>query len=347
MRIRAGIASFGMSGRIFHAPFLEAHPGYELAAIVERHKDESRAHYPQARLYRSFEEMLADGSIQLVVVNTPVQLHLAHTRAALLAGKHVITEKPFTVTAQEAIELEQLAGEKGLSLTVYQNRRYDGDYLAVQEVLNKGWLGELKEAEVRFDRYRPAASGKLHKEADLPGAGTLHDLGAHLIDQALQLFGWPEAVFADIRTLRAGLGSNDYFELLLYYPGLRVRLKSTMLARETYPAYILHGTLGSFLQERTDRQEEELGAGRKPTQDSWCPGPSSPDGLLHTEIGGQLIRRPTTSSPGNYMGFYDDVYEMLASKGRNPVPAAQAVQTMRIIEAALQSAEEKKLIPLG
>lgn len=345
-KIRTGIASFGMSGKIFHAPFLQAHPAYELAAIVERHRNDSRELYPETTLYRSVEEMLADDSLELIIVNTPVQLHVEHTSAALRAGKQVVTEKPFTVTAEEARALDRLAAEKGLNLVVYQNRRYDGDYLAVKKVVEEKILGNIVEAELRYDRYRPEASGKQHKEGNLPGSGTLHDLGAHLADQALQLFGRPEKIFADLRTLRSGVNANDYFEILLYYPGLRVRLKSTMLARESYPAYIFHGTEGSFFQQRSDRQEDLLAAGVSPSVENWCPAPQTPDGLLHTRIGNDIIRKETTSSPGNYMGFYNDLYKTLREQAPNPVPASQAVLTMELLEAAGKSAAQERVVGL-
>lgn len=345
-KIRTGIASFGMSGKIFHAPFLQAHPAYELAAIVERHRNDSRELYPETTLYRSVEEMLADDSLELIIVNTPVQLHVEHTSAALRAGKQVVTEKPFTVTAEEARALDRLAAEKGLNLVVYQNRRYDGDYLAVKKVVEEKILGNIVEAELRYDRYRPEASGKQHKEGNLPGSGTLHDLGAHLADQALQLFGRPEKIFADLRTLRSGVNANDYFEILLYYPDLRVRLKSTMLARESYPAYIFHGTEGSFFQQRSDRQEDLLAAGVSPSVENWCPAPQTPDGLLHTRIGNDIIRKETTSSPGNYMGFYNDLYKTLREQAPNPVPASQAVLTMELLEAAGKSAVQERVVGL-
>ena len=282
--IRTGICSFGMSGKLFHAPFIQSHPGYELSAIAERNKSESRQKYPASKLYRSFEELISDSDIQLIVVNTPVQTHFEYTKLALQSGKAVVVEKPFTVTVAEAEELDSLAKEKNVFLSVYQNRRYDGDYWSIKKVVEEKLLGELKEVEMRFDRYRPSFGGKQHKEGSLPGAGSLHDLGAHLVDQALQLFGWPEKLFADVRILRNDVDANDYFEVLLYYPGLRVRLKSTVIARESSYAYILHGMKGSFLQQRSDMQEEQLLAGTVPSLASWCPPPTAPDGLLHTEL---------------------------------------------------------------
>lgn len=335
-----------MSGKLFHAPFIEAHPGYELSAIVERHRDESRERYPKARLYRSVEELCADDSLQLIVVNTPTHLHFTQAKMVLEAGKHLLIEKPFTITVQEAEELAALAEKNNCFLSVYQNRRYDGDYKAVKDVLQQGLLGEIREAEIRYDRYRPVYGGKPHKEGELPGAGILYDLSPHLVDQAIRLFGFPKAVFADLWKMREDVVPPDYFEMLFYYDNMRVRLKATCIARESTYAYVIHGMKGSFLQQRSDLQELQLQAGVIPSLESWCPPPASPDGLLHTEINGEIIRRETTSAPGNYMGYYEDVYKALTGQGPNPVPAADGIQNMRIIEAALESAQSGKLVEL-
>lgn len=342
--IKVGVCSFGMSGQLFHAPFIQAHPGYELSAIVERHKNDSKEKYPDAKLYRSVEELCADKDLQLIVVNTPTHLHYEQGKMVLQSGKHLVIEKPFTITAKEAEELSALAGKNNLFLSVYQNRRYDGDYHAVKNVLQQNLLGEIKEVEIRFDRYRPAPSGKLHKEGDMPGAGILYDLSPHLVDQTIQLFGFPNAVFADLIKMRDDVAVPDYFEILFYYNTLRVRLKATCIARESTYAYTLHGMKGSFLQQRSDMQEQQLLAGLKPSLENWCPPPSAPDGLLHTEINGEVVRTATTSSPGNYMGYYDDVYKALTGQGPNPVPATDAIMNMRIIEAALESMKEGRII---
>ncbi|MFT4093334.1 MAG: Gfo/Idh/MocA family oxidoreductase [Niabella sp.] len=345
--INTGIASYGMSGKLFHAPFLQAHPGYNLMAIVERHKEASRQKYPGAKLYRSFEELIADPEISLVVVNTPVQTHYEYATAALHAGKNVIVEKPFTVNAAEAQALAVLAKEKGLLLSVYQNRRYDGDYKAVKEVVQENLLGEIKEAELRYDRYRPGHSGKDHKEGDKPGAGNLHDLGAHLIDQAIQLFGFPESVFADVFAMRENMIANDYFEVLLYYPDpFRVRVKGTVFAREPYYAYIIQGANGTFMQQRSDLQEVRLLADEMPATGTWIPTPAGFDGILHTTINGEPVRKETRSEMGNYMNYYEAIYQALVHGGPNPVPATDAVLTMKIIDAALQSSKEKRVISL-
>lgn len=343
---KSGICSYGMSGKLFHAPFLDAHPGFELSAVVERNQHDSAARYPQAKLYRSVQELCADKDIQLIVVNTPTHLHYEQAKLVLQSGKNMVIEKPFSITVKEAEELTSLAEKNSLFISVYQNRRYDGDYRAVKEVLEKGLLGELREAEIRFNRYRPSFSGKQHKEGDMPGAGILYDLSPHLVDQAIQLFGFPEAVFADIWKMRDDVVAQDYFEILFYYNKLRVRLKATCIARESTYGYVLHGMKGSFLQQRSDMQEQQLQLGVKPSLETWCPAPAKPDGLLHTEINGEVIRKETTSAAGNYMGYYDDVYKALSGTGPNPVPAADGIRNMRIIEAALQSVAEGKVVTL-
>lgn len=344
--IKAGICSYGMSGKLFHAPFIKNHPGFELVGIVERHNNTSSDKYPQSKIYRSIEELIADETIELIVVNTPTHLHFENAIAALRAGKNLIVEKPFAVSVQQVEEIAALAKEKNLFLSIYQNRRYDGDYRAVKDVIDKNLLGELREVEIRYDRFRPAASGKPHKEGDLPGAGIIYDLSPHLVDQALQLFGWPDAISGDVWKMREDVMANDYFEIIFYYPKMRVRLIASCIVREALPSYKLHGTKGSFIQQRSDLQEIKLNEGIVPSLESWCPPPSQPDGLLHTEINGVEVRKELTSTPGNYMGYYDDVYKAISGQAPNPVPAEDGIKTVRIIEAALNSSARGKVIRL-
>jgi scyllo-inositol 2-dehydrogenase (NADP+) len=344
--VKTGLCSYGMSGKLFHAPFIQNHPGYELAAIVERSKNDSRERYPKSKLYRSIDELLADNSIQLIIINTPTHLHFENAKAALMAGKNIVVEKPFSVTVKECEEINEMAKRKNLFLSIYQNRRYDGDYHSVKDILEKRLLGDLREVEIRYDRYRPVGAGKAHKEGDLPGAGIIYDLSPHLIDQALQLFGWPQSLFADVWKMRDDVKAKDYYEILLYYPKLRVRLMATCIAREPLPSYILHGMKGSFIQQRSDLQEQQLNEGATPSLESWCRPPTQPDGLLHTEIDGKVIRKELTSTPGNYMGYYDDVYKALTGKAPNPVPAEDGIKTIKIIETALQSAVEGRIVSL-
>ena len=216
--INTALCSFGMSGWVFHAPFIAADPHFKLYAVWERSKNLAEQKYPGIKTYRTLEDMLADNAVELVIVNTPNVTHYEYAKKALLAGKHVVVEKPFTVTVAEAQELIELAQHQNKKISVYQNRRYDSDYRTIKKVLDEKLLGKLVEAEFHFDRYNEELSPKQHKEIPQQGTGILYDLGSHLIDQALQLFGMPDSVFADIRVVRPISKVDDYFDLLLYYP---------------------------------------------------------------------------------------------------------------------------------
>lgn len=346
--VKTGLCAFGMSGKIFHAPFLKEHPGFFLSAVVERSKEDSKEKYPEAAIYRSVEEMLQQADIELVVVNTPVQTHFEYARMALEAGKNVIVEKPFTVNVAEAEELVRLAEEKSLFLSVYQNRRFDRDYLQVQKIMNEGKLGSIKEAEIRFDRFRTEPSGKAHKEnPDATGSGSLHDLGSHLIDQATQYFGFPEKLFADVFSMKGRDFANDYFEIILFYPNeLRVRLKSSVFTKEAHYAYAIHGEKGSFLQERTDNQENELGGGAVPEYGKdWTQPLQEPDGILNfLNENKEPERILTFSEPGNYMNYYQQIYEFIVFGYALPSPAHEIIRNMKIIDAALESANTEKVV---
>lgn len=345
--INTALLSFGMSGVVFHAPFLLVHPGFNLYAVLERTKNLAREKYPDVKTYRSLEELLADDQVDLVIVNTPNYTHYEYTKKALLAGKHVVVEKPFTVTVAEAGELIELANQQNKKLSVYQNRRYDSDYKAIKKVVQEGWLGTIAEAEFHFDRYSENLSPKLHKETPGPGRGALYDLGSHLIDQALQLFGMPEAVFADIAIIRPVSQVDDYFEVLLYYPEKRVRLRCSYLVREPLPGYILHGSKGSFIKPRTNIQEQLLQAGHIPDTPDWGMEPESERGLLHTEKEGRIIREYIPSERGNYMDYYNGIYKAIREDQPVPVSAEEGRQVIRIIEAAFQSSEERRIIEVN
>ncbi len=341
--INVGLASFGMSGRVFHAPFIVNNPNFRLQAIVERHKNDSREEYPDSRLYRSYDELLTDDSIDLIVVNTPVQTHFEFAKKALELKKNVLVEKPFTVNAQQAEELHQISTTNNCFLSVYQNRRYDGDFLKVKEIVNSNVLGTLKEVEIRFDRFRTEISTKTHKEAAIEGAGTLHDLGAHLIDQSLQLFGFPKFIFADLGFFREHTQTNDYFELILFYENeFRVRLKSSTMAKEKGWEYILHGDKGSFLQKRFDCQEEALVKGIKPTTEKWLKTIVQPNGILHTTT----TKEETIAQHGNYMNFYEDLYKSMIYNEKNPATAQNGILTMKLIDKTLESFKEGRKIIL-
>jgi len=347
--VKTALCSFGMSGRVFHAPFLHLNPGFELYAVWERSKELSTAIYPYVKVYRNFEDILADKDIELVVVNTPNYTHYEYTKAVLNAGKHVVVEKPFTVTVEEGEELARLAEAKGLKLSVFQSRRYDSDSKTVQQIVDGGVLGHIVEAEIHYDRYTTALSPKVHKETPGPGRGLLYDLGSHLLDNVLQFFGKPAAVFADIGIIRPISKVDDYMELLLFYPAarnLRVRLKSSYLVREPIPAFSLYGDLGTFLKPKADPQEQRLLAGAMPEGPDWGVEPDSGKGLLHTEKDGKVIREYLPSLVGNYGEFYNQLYGAIRNNAPVPVTAEQAIEIIRIIDAAYKSNEEKRVISI-
>lgn len=346
--IRTALCSFGMSGKIFHAPFIHQNPGYQLYAVWERSKKTAADLYPGIISYDTYEDLLADPQIDLVVVNTPNVTHYDYTKRALLAGKHLVVEKPFTVTVAEAIELEDLAVKQDRILSVYQNRRFDSDIRTVRRIIEEGSLGQIVEAEIHYDRYNLVLSPKPHKEVAVQGTGVLYDLGPHLIDQALLLFGMPEAIFADIAKQRPGSQVDDYFELLLFYPQLRVRLKSGYVVMEPVPAYALHGTRGSFLKQRADPQEIKLTAGGQPGTDDWGLEDPAMAGLLHTNIDGQPKKITIRSERGNYGAFYEGLYDAIQSSLFEDkfVPASAGTNVIRIIEAAYRSRDEKRIVEL-
>jgi scyllo-inositol 2-dehydrogenase (NADP+) len=344
--INTALLSFGMSGWVFHAPFIDVHPGFNFHSVWERTKNNAVEKYPSVKTVRTLEEILNDPDVDLVVVNTPNSTHYDYAKKALQAGKHVLVEKPFTVTVNEAKELIELAANNKVTLTVYHNRRFDSDYRTIKKVVEQGLLGEIVEAEFHYDRYKEDISPKIHKETPGPGTGTLYDLGSHLIDQALQLFGMPEAVFADIQIMRTVSKVDDYFELLLICKKLRVRLKSSYLVREALPGYVLHGTKGSFIKAKTDVQENDLLSGIKPGTAGWGVEPDAQKGLLHTEINGEVVKKYVGSETGNYLDFYEGLYHAIREGKTAPVEATDALNVIRIIEAAFQSNAEKKVVNL-
>ncbi len=344
--IKTAILSFGMSGRVFHAPFIQLHPGFELVGILERTKSESLNFYPGIHIYRSIEEILHDASIELVVVNTPTSTHFDFTRKVLNARKHAVVEKAFTTTVSEAIILKDLAEKNNVKLSVFQNRRWDSDFKTVKKIVQEGWLGEIMEVEIHFDRFKDELSPKAHKETPAPGAGILNDLSPHLIDQAVHLFGKPLSVFADLRITRPGSQVDDYFEILLYYPMLRIRLKAGYQVKEPFASYVIHGRKGSFLKSRSDVQETLLMANQKPKLTDWGTEPELEQGLLHTEKDGKIIREKFPTLQGNYYDYYEGIYQAIRNNQPIQVSASDGILVMQIIEACFQSSAEGKLIHL-
>lgn len=344
-KIKTALLSYGMSGKVFHAPFIEFHDGFELVGSWERSKKLIQQDYPNVKSYATLEEVLQD-DIDLVIVNTPVETHFEYAKKVLFAGKHAVVEKAFTTTVAEAQELVNLAKEKGLKLSVFQNRRWDSDFKTVQQVVSDKVLGELVEAEFHFDRYNPLLSVKGHKETANSGAGILKDLGPHLIDQALYLFGMPKAVFADIRVTREHSLVDDCIDVLLYYSDFRVRLKAGFFVKEANPAYVIHGKKGSFLKPRGDVQEDELKLGKKPNRTTWGKEAPGYEGLLHTVIDDKTIKEKIPTLQGNYCDFFEGVYQSVINDKVEPVTAKEGLQVMQIIEAAIDSNTQGKVIVL-
>ncbi len=345
--IRTAICSFGMSGKVFHAPFLHANPGFTFYSVWEREKNLAVAIYPEVRTCRTLEELLGDPAVELVIVNTPNYTHYEYAKKALLAGKHVIVEKPFCVKEEEGKELIAVAAEKGVKLSSYQSRRFDSDFRTVRRVVEKGLLGSIVEAEIRYDRYTPLLSPKVHKETAGPGRGVVYDLGSHLIDQALQLFGDPESVWADIAITREHSQVDDYMELLLIYPDKRVRLRSGYFVREAPPAYMFFGRQGTFLKSRGDVQERYLLAGEPPTGADWGVEPESERGLLHTEKDGKVIREQVPTEKGDYGDYFAGIYRAIRQSKPLPVTAEEGTRIIRVIEKAYMSVKTNAVVPFG
>jgi scyllo-inositol 2-dehydrogenase (NADP+) len=346
-QINTALLSFGMSGRVFHAPFINLHKGFHLAGSWERSKKQIQEFYPGTHSYDSFEAILNDDSIDLVVVNTPVYSHFEYAAKALKAGKHVVVEKAFTSTVSEAEELKAIALEQNRQIAVFQNRRWDSDFSTVKQVIDSGVLGGINEMEIHFDRFNLQLSPKKHKEEPNPGAGIARDLGPHIIDQALYLFGMPEAVFADLRTTRPNSVVEDCLDILLYYPSFRVRIKGGYIVKEILPAYIVHGIKGSFLKSRADVQEANLQKGLLPDTLNWGTEPEEEQGLINYDKDGTTIREKIKTQQGNYLEFYNGVYNALTQKTPMPVTVDDGIRVMQIIEVAFKSSEEKKIIALS
>ncbi len=352
--IRVGLIGFGFAGRIFQSNVIEAVEGLELAAIVQRSGSEAATAFPHARIVPSVDALLEDASIQLVVVATPNASHLPIARQCLLADRDVVIDKPFALSSGEAAELIQLARGRRRLLSVYQNRRWDGDFLTVRKLLDGDRLGRLINFESHYDRYRLAPRLHAWREDGSPGGGVLFDLGAHLVDQALVLFGVPQTVWASVRVEREGARSDDAFDLYLHYPpsltesssstqsgpvpsGLGVWLRATCLARAPGARFTLNGTLGTFRKFGIDPQEAHLLAGDMFSSKPW--GVESPEhwGTLTTDEGGEPVSTRIPTEPGDYRGYYINVRDALHGNAALEVTPLQAWSTMRTLEMALES----------
>ncbi len=341
--IRTGLVSFGISSKTFHAPFLTTLPEFTLNAVVERSSDQAKEKYPWVKTYRDIESLLDDADIELVVITSPNETHFPYAKAALEAGKHAVVEKPFTNIAEEARYLVELSEKHNRICSVYHNRRYVADFHTMKDILDRQLLGELHTFTAHYDRYRPdPRTYGLWREKPQPGSGVLYDLGSHLIDQSLVLFGTPHHILADIRRQKPYSQVDDYFDIQLDYGFLKVTLHSSMLVREMGPRYQLHGTKGSFIKSGEDPQEERLKAGELPTGSGWCHEPEEQYGLIHTEINGQVIRQKLTSLKGDFGDYYRNLYKAIRLGEPVTETPAQGYNVIRMIELAFESSEKKQ-----
>ncbi|HEY0895555.1 MAG TPA: Gfo/Idh/MocA family oxidoreductase [Sphingobacteriaceae bacterium] len=332
--IISGILSYGMSGKVFHAPFLSRHPGFRLRAVTERSRKLAKTDYPDIISYDSVEELLADPEISLVVVNTPNNTHAEFAKKALAAGKDVLVEKPFATSAAEAREVFELGKSLGRKVLVYQNRRYSSDFMAAKAVVESGELGRIIEVHLRFDRYRNFIGPKVFKESPVPGSGIFYDLGAHMIDQAISLFGKPVKSAKTLGRYREGTQVDDYGTIHLKFENdLNVFITVSMLVAAPTPAIVIHGTNGSFIKELCDTQEEQLMAGRFPDEPGFGQEPAGMEGRL-TTVGetGEKKTVPVPSLVGRYMEVFNDVYDAIRQGKPYPVREDQILSQMELLE---------------
>ncbi len=346
MAIKTGIAAFGVSGKFMHAPYLKTLPDlFDVVSVQERHASASKDLFPDATIVRTFDELVA-GDAELLVITTPNDTHFPYAKQALLAGKHVVLEKPFTIDTKDAADLIDIARQQSRILSVYQNRRYVTDFLTIKEILGQQLLGEVHDYEAHYDRYRVEAKPNAWREEPLPGSGIWYDLGAHLIDQALYLFGMPQTITADIRMQRPHARATDYFDVRLGYGFLTVTLKSGMMVREPGPRYAIHGVKGSFLKSGEDPQEVYLRAGKLPSEvPNFGMEDESQYGLLHTEIDGVVVKKKYPTLKGNYGYYYENLYKTIREGAELREKPEHGYNTIRIVELGLESSEKKCTIP--
>jgi scyllo-inositol 2-dehydrogenase (NADP+) len=344
--VRVGLIGFGLAGQAFHAPMIRGVEGMELACVLERHTNNAKARYPEVRIARSLDEMLSDKSINLVVVATPNDTHVSYTKAALEAGRHVVVDKPFTPTMKEAEQLIHLAAERNRLISVYQDRRWDGAFITVRKLIQSGGVGRVAEYEARFDRFRlDAKPGAWREVADFPAAGVLWDLGPHLIDGALVLFGEPESIYAATLCQRESAKVDDGFDVIMQYPRLRATLRARIIAYAPSHHLLIHGTEGSFVKYGMDPQEEILRSPKYPDGLDW----GKDWGLEPEKQWGTLTRvneapRKIQTERGDYRGFYVNMRDAIEKGSALDVPPEQALRTMRALILAHKSSREKRVV---
>jgi len=346
--INVGLLGYGMAGQVFHAPIINCVSGFNIKSIRTTNPfwcKQALERYPKVAIFDHSDMIIKDPKIDLIIVVTPNEFHYPLAKKALLAGKNVVVDKPFTVTSAEALDLIQLAKSKNLFLSVYQNRRFVSDFLAVQKIIHTQRLGKIVEVTMNFDRFRNSFNGNWREDL-VPGSGILYDLGSHLIDQAIVFFGLPEFITADLRNQRGGK-ANDYFELKLDYPGLKVNLRSSMLVKIPGPAFKLNGMNGTFEKFGLDVQEGDLTAGLTPiSKSNWGQEPIEHSGKLSLLVNQQDVTETIVSPPGDFRIYYQNVYDSLVKNEALLVDPKDAMNTIKIIEIALESANKKCTLPM-
>ncbi|AFM59681.1 oxidoreductase [Enterobacter cloacae] len=342
--IRVGLIGFGYASKTFHAPLIAGTPGMALAAVSSSDATKVHADWPGVPVVSEPKHLFNDPNIDLIVIPTPNDTHFPLAKAALEAGKHVVVDKPFTVTLSQARELDALAKSLGRLLSVFHNRRWDSDFLTVKALLSEGTLGEITFFESHFDRFRPQVRNRWREQAG-PGSGIWYDLAPHLLDQAVNLFGLPVSMTVDLAQLRPGAQTTDYFHAVLSYPQRRIVLHGTMVAAAESARYILHGTRGSYVKFGLDPQEERLKNGERLPQEDW--GYDMRDGVVTKVEGETLVEETLLTIPGNYPAYYAAVRDALNGTGENPVPASQAIQIMELIELGIESAKHRATLCLA
>ncbi|MEO8470802.1 MAG: Gfo/Idh/MocA family oxidoreductase [Chryseolinea sp.] len=339
--INTALLSFGMSGEIFHGPLLEAHQGFNLSTIVQRNSISATQTYPGVAVVNSVDQVLKDKTIELVIVNTPNETHFDFACKVLEAGKHAVVEKPFSVTTAEADKLIALSKKVKKTLTVFQNRRWDGDFLTVRRILESKMVGQLVEFELHYDRYRNYIEANTWKENAAPGTGILYNLGSHMLDQVVVLFGMPLEVDARLGVQRPLGKVDDFYDIRLQYLGFYVIVKSSYLVREPSPRYIIHGTDGSFIKYGIDPQEQLLKDGKIPGSAGWGIDTKEFWGKLNTTINGLHVEAHIETLPGNYLLFYDSVYDSIRNGVELVVKPEESRDVIRLIETCVESNDKR------
>lgn len=345
-RVTVALASFGMSGKVFHGPLLKVNKNFRVKMVLERSKTLSRSLFPEARIVKSFDAILNDEEVELVIINTPDKYHYPMVKQALNAGKHVVVEKPATLRSSELKELIDLADAEGLIFTVFQNRRWDGDFRTVQKVIKEARFGRLIEFESHYDRYRTAIAPNTWKELGDEYGGVLYNLGSHMVDQAYVLFGQPKAVTAHLKKVRKGSKVFDYYDIRLDYDAFSALLKCSYLVLDPGPRYTIHGEYGTFKKWGIDRQEELLAAGHLPEGENWGKEDAEYWGTLVYLENDEHVEELVVAIPGDYRIFYDNVFKAIRNKSKLLVNPNEALDVLKILEACLLSNQERRSVKL-